>query len=108
MIIEERYSFFQIENKLRQIATEAIDALRTRITKEADIVRKVQLLAEQAQREVASVNPRVEKALQANQAVQKAFNEITNLESTIKIEAERSAGQMEMVETNMSLMEQKM
>ena len=46
MLVEERYTFFQIENKLRQICTESMDAMRTRITKEADLVRKVQMMAE--------------------------------------------------------------
>ena len=69
MIVEERYSFFQIENKLRSICQDAVDAIRTRITKEADIVRKVQMMAEQAKRDVSTVEPRLEKALQANQAV---------------------------------------
>ena len=108
MIVEERYSFFQIENKLRSICQDAVDAIRTRITKEADIVRKVQMMAEQAKRDVSTVEPRLEKALQANQAVQKAFNEITGLESAIRIESERNSNALEMMETNMSLMEGKM
>ena len=108
MIVEERYSFFQIENKLRSICQDAVDAIRTRITKEADIVRKVQMMAEQAKRDVSTVEPRLEKALQANQAVQKAFNEITGLESAVRIESERNSNALEMMETNMSLMEGKM
>ena len=41
MLVEERYTFFQIENKLRQICQDGMDALRTRITKESAIVQKV-------------------------------------------------------------------
>lgn len=63
MIVEERYSFFQIENKLRQLCGESVDNLRVKISKEADIVRRVQITADQAKRDVQLVEPRLEKAL---------------------------------------------
>ena len=63
MIVEERYSFFQIENKLRQLCQESVDNLRVKISKEADIVRRVQITADQAKRDVQLVEPRLEKAL---------------------------------------------
>ena len=46
MLVEERYTFFQIENKMRSICQDSMDALRTRITKEAEVVRKVQMMAD--------------------------------------------------------------
>lgn len=90
MIIEERYTFFQIENKLRQICHEAMDAMRTRISKESEIVRKVQMMAEQAKRDVGNMEPRIEKALSTRNAIDKLHNEITNLETMIRIEAEKT------------------
>jgi len=65
MIVEERYTFFQIENKLRQICQEGMEALRTKITKDGDILRKVQMMAEAARRDVATLEPRIERALLA-------------------------------------------
>ena len=63
MLVEERYTFFQIENKLRQICSDGMDALRTRITKESTVVTKVQQIAEAAKRDCQNMEPRIEKAL---------------------------------------------
>lgn len=41
IIVEERFSFFQIENKLRTIVERAADNLRTRIVKEHENVRQL-------------------------------------------------------------------
>ena len=65
-------------------------------------------MAEQAKREVATVEPRLEKALQANSSLNKVFLEITNLESALKISEERTGHQLESIETEMGLLEQKM
>ena len=107
MLVEERYTFFQIENKLRQICTESMDAMRTRITKEADLVRKVQVMAEQAKRDVGNMEPRIEKALSTRSVLDKIHHEVTNLESLIRLETEKNNNQAEMVETNLTLMEGK-
>ena len=40
-----------------------MEALRSRITKEADIVRKIQLMVESCKRDVGTFEPRIEKAL---------------------------------------------
>ena len=107
MLVEERYTFFQIENKLRQICTESMDAMRTRITKEADLVRKVQMMAEQAKRDVGNMEPRVEKALGTRNILDKIHNEVTSLETLVRLETEKNTNQAEMVETNLTLMEGK-
>ena len=41
MIIEERYSLFQIENKLRQLTSEAVKTLSKRIDSEGALLRKI-------------------------------------------------------------------
>ena len=107
MLVEERYTFFQIENKLRQICTESMDAMRTRITKEADLVRKVQMMAEQAKRDVGNMEPRVEKALGTRNILDKIHHEVTSLETLVRLETEKNTNQAEMVETNLTLMEGK-
>ena len=107
MLVEERYTFFQIENKLRQICTESMDAMRTRITKEADLVRKVQVMAEQAKRDVGNMEPRVEKALGTRNILDKIHHEVTNLETLVRLETEKNANQAEMVDTSLTLMEGK-
>lgn len=42
-----------------------MEALRTKITKDGDILRKVQIMAEAARRDVATLEPRIERALLA-------------------------------------------
>ena len=91
MLVEERYTFFQIENKLRQLCQESMDAMRTRITKEADLVRKVQMMAEQAKRDVGNMEPRVEKALSTRPLIDKLHNEVSNLETLVRLETEKNA-----------------
>ena len=107
MLVEERYTFFQIENKLRQLCQESMEAMRTRITKESDLVRKVQMMAEQAKRDVGNMEPRVEKALSTRPVLDKLHNEVSNLETLIRLETEKNANQAETVDTNMALMEGK-
>ena len=46
MIVEDRYTFFQIENKLRQICSDALDAMKVRLTRDSEAVRKAQMIAD--------------------------------------------------------------
>ena len=84
-----------------------MDALRTRITKESATVAKVQMMAEQAKRSVDGMEPRIEKALATRAIIDKLHHEITHLEATMKIEAEKSLNQADMIETNLNLMDNK-
>ena len=77
MIVEERYTFFQIENKLRQLVTEGMDAMKMRISKEADLIRKVQIMAQDAKRDVTTFEPRLERALAIGNRVDKIMSELT-------------------------------
>ena len=43
IIVEERYSWFQIENKLRQLCGDAVEQIRTKQNREADFARKIQV-----------------------------------------------------------------
>ena len=56
-------------------------------------------MAEHAKRDVASVEPRLEKALTAHGGVTKAMNEVTNLETNMRIENEKTLNHLEMMET---------
>ena len=107
MIVEERYTFFQIENKLRQICQEGMEALRTRITKEAEMMRKVQQIAEAARRDVATMEPRIERALQTGPMLNKLGSEINALEQQIRIATEKETNDMEMMMFSNSSLEAK-
>ena len=107
MIVEERYTFFQIENKLRQICQEGMEALRTRITKEAEMMRKVQQIAEAAKRDVATMEPRIERALQTGPMLNKLGSEINALEQQIRIATEKETNDMEMMMFSDSSLEAK-
>jgi len=85
MIVEERYTFFQIENKLRMICAEGMEALRTKITKDADIMRKIQTMAESARRDVAAMEPRIDRALLMGSRIDKMSSDVTGLETSIRI-----------------------
>lgn len=89
-IIEERYSFFQIENKLRQICNDACNQLNRRLQGEAELLRKVQQQCEAAKRDVSGLEPRIERALQANVAIQGCFKELGSLEVKLKQAEERA------------------
>lgn len=107
MIVEERYTFFQIENKLRQICQEGMEALRTRITKEAEMMRKVQQIAEAAKRDVATMEPRIERALQTGPMLNKLGSEINALEQQIRLATEKETNDMEMMMFSNSSLEAK-
>ena len=107
MIVEERYTFFQIENKLRQICQEGMEALRTKITKDGDILRKVQMMAEAARRDVATLEPRIERALLAGPQINKLNSDINGLEQQIRLQAEKLANEVEMMMFSNSKLENK-
>ena len=107
MIVEDRYTFFQIENKLRQICQEGMEALRSKITKEADIIRKVQVMAEGVKRDISAMEPRIDKALSFGPRVDKAIADINNLESNMRIEGETTKNHLEMFETTINVLESK-
>lgn len=84
-----------------------MEALRTKITKEADIVRKIQIMVEQCKRDVATFEPRIDKALAYGPRIDKINNEVTNLESNIRIESEKTTNELEMFSTTINLLENK-
>jgi len=108
MIIDERFTFFQIENKLRQICQDAVDNFRVRMNREGELVRKIQTIAEAAKRDVLAYEPRIVQALQANAMVLKALNEIAQLENNLRVVEERVHNQVDVMETSMTIMEGKM
>ena len=108
MIVDERYTFFQIETKLRQIIGEACEPLRSRITRESEITRKTQSLADDAKREVARQEPRIDQALGLNTNITKCFHALTTLDQEVKQEKERTENYFDTVNSNMNNLELKM
>ena len=53
------------------------------------------------------MEPRVEKALGTRNILDKIHNEVTSLETLVRLETEKNTNQAEMVETNLTLMEGK-
>ena len=107
MIVEERYTLFQIENKIRQIVQDGMDAMKQRMTKEAELVRKVQQQADAAKRAAEGMEPRIEKALSVRAALDKLRNEVTDIDCNVRVEAEKVQNNNEVIETNMTLLEGK-
>ena len=48
------------------------------------------MIADQAKRDVSSMEPRIEKALQAKHMIEAIHKEITQLEMHIKLESEKT------------------
>ena len=84
-----------------------MDAMRTRITKEAELVRKVQSMAEAAKRDVGTMEARIEKALSVRVALDKLRNEVTDIEMNVRADGEKVKENNEMIETNMTMLEGK-
>ena len=62
-IIEKHFSFFQIENKLRELSKDAMSALRTKVNKESELVRKLQGQIDSMKNDTREHSKQIERAL---------------------------------------------
>lgn len=67
-----------------------MDATRVRFSKESELVRKVQSMAEAARRDVAGLEPRVVQALSTRVAIDKLRDVVGGLDTNARIAAERA------------------
>ena len=71
------------------------------------MMRKVQQIAEAAKRDVATMEPRIERALQTGPMLNKLGSEINALEQQIRIATEKETNDMEMMMFSNSSLEAK-
>lgn len=87
---------------------EACETLRSRITRESEIIRKTQATADDARREVNRLEPRIDQAMKANVNVTKCFGDLGNLDATVRLEMDRTTGIFEATNSSMNTLELKM
>ena len=88
--------------------TDHTEQLRMKMTREAELIRKVQIQAEGAKRDVTTLEPRLEKCVQGLNSIAKCFSQINSLDQQMRIDAEKTTHIIDNVESNLHMIEAKM
>lgn len=91
-VIEKHFSFFQIENKLRELSKDANAALRSKMTKESELVRKMQGQIDVLKNDSREHSKQIERALSSQKNFDKVFKLIEVNRQTAESEIEKLKG----------------
>ena len=107
VVIEDKFTFMQVESRLRLIVQEALESVKNRINREADYARTLKQQIDLTRREISEYDLQFSKLNVSVKSFDKFHKDINNLDNYTKVEIEKVTNILDGFENQMVLNDQR-